>query len=130
MSPFRILYRCLFTLECGTLHLFGPGHLYEPCFYSDKYGMYVLRMYLNNTQDKIICSTYIHTYHQCWLATTVCSYVATYIHVLIMYPCICLYCNLSFCINNRIMGIVMVMLTKGIMECMYVCNTFYAYANI
>ena len=28
----------LYTNSAESLYLFGPRHLYEPCFYSDKYG--------------------------------------------------------------------------------------------
>ena len=35
MTHFYILHG---PLECKPLHLFGPRHLYDPSFYSDKYG--------------------------------------------------------------------------------------------
>ena len=67
MSPFRILYRHLYLLQSADhelLHSLGPRCLlYEPCFYSDKYGISYTTNSISFKFD-VYKMTYIATKHK------------------------------------------------------------------
>ena len=63
MSPFRVLYIDVYLFwSAELLRLFGPGLLYEPCFYLDKYGtcIYVRPISANPVTENYCDSIYNH----------------------------------------------------------------------
>ena len=92
-EPAVLHFRCLFTLDCRILVFIGAHtkHLYEPCFFTDKYSTHTVFSYTYVFYIKLLIDIHLLYVASCrhaeiWVCKVivilqhVCNYICEWIH--------------------------------------------------